>query len=52
MPSLTEIGVPRTVFGVAITSRRGVIPLKSVSTTGALAPPFKGVSTLVNAAKL
>lgn len=42
-------GVERTVLGVWICWRCGVTPLKSLSCSGVLRPPFKGVSMLVRA---
>lgn len=42
-------GVLRTVLGVCICWRWGVTPLKSLSCSGVLRPPFRGVSMLVRA---
>lgn len=42
-------GVLRTVLGVCICCRWGVTPLKSLSCSGVLRPPFRGVSMLVRA---
>ena len=42
-------GVLRTVLGVWICWRCGVTPLKSLSCSGVLRPPFRGVSMLVKA---